>query len=1687
MCAKQSEGKEHILRERQNALVSINDTDTAEDIEHFNDEQIRINKENELENEKNKDNKDYVKKEVKPVAPAKQMSEFEIALAKLNEATKTNADTRKRLQNEQDSNNGGTTNTDNTANPTNVTTDANKTDTTAATTTGNATATTTKSRLNITALSNANNDVKKDPEALLKDKAVKLGVEFGRPIGNKVALEGAATSEQQARRLVLIPADGSVPVLGTKKPTVTEAAKPKEGEEAVEPTVNITEEQAAEHYSNQFRMGFSNGYNMGYMEGQRVKNEAKAQEKEKAAEELKKSQAYKDGEATGTNLSTATGDAKAAAQKVADGMRTKYLTPVENAPMKTTVVDGVSQQTPDVTEPQKKDAEAYKLGFNAAYTKGQATARKAGEDKIKAGRELPEYKAGADLAKQAVAAPATKTAKQAEAYALYSSEKEKNELAKRGFLETFNLEYQKAMGEARKERMTAASTVDESNPAVAAGKAAAQEQLGKSKPTTTTQDDTTQNNKEDEDNDEPQKAQSISDKAFAAHLTKVGLDPTKDADKAKISQERALFVSSYNKTYIAERKEAAELAQKLSPNNSIKYKQGQEIGKIIGMLTVQGGDTALEENEGIGKLIYGEGVVDGNGNKVVPKPTLKALEEYLKKQQYSVLPKKEPVPYPDDQIPFLENALILARDKEILDYKINNNFGTDADYDRGYKVGYNSGYMVGKAKQSGEKAKTTGMNSSDFKAGEEEGKEVGRMAADVKQKKGSPEAEAKFNVELSNIRAQAQAQGAQFYQGFLSGYNIGYVRKMGGVEPEEKIIIADDNLKKLITEYEKAGDANMVELLQAKYESGYSDNYKSIYEKLTEPFKPKEGGGEKSEEKFATIPSEADLEQDRLSAIAGQEGANGECAKAFADEKKLIDQIKAATVNPEKAKAIDEKAKIIQTEISQLASAFAAGYAAALQKAKDDGYSFIKGFEDKIKTQGATDRTAMPQPAKVNSKQVQKGEEAAEGFASAMRMNAQMKAKGLKPIKGLAMPPMVATKSYAEGYKEAAMRWKVVKLVQSGIPVPMKMQSSELFQEFSAKPKAAELVSVIQPVKTEADDVKVNAPELDPMARPNPLPQTKGDAEKMLDKDAATVAKADIEFYRKKTAIAYLKSLNKIKTARETDPDSKQFTDFTKILPDLQAAFPETSADKTATTTAPPDKNTAITKFTAAFEALKSGSPRDKKRLEMYQAKLSATNGAKIPTAASTPKEVADYVKIVKETITEPNDNSFDKIDIKSEEYAKQLAQLAEISGEKVEVIQKRIDASVTEYQKAYQVAFLEVKNAKTELNEDDETNFATVLSKYGEEIGYADGYVQKVAKLGIENNQKEKAIRIINQYLQETEANIPIATITAIKDIKPDYTDSKVFAITCTPETQQLLTKDVKLGKLYKSAFDSAQSTGAADGIAAYNLSTETFSFTSGKKRQDSDMTPNAGPLGGLARGIFDKLIKTVEDFKLPADLKKTIDNIATHISKAKTADELVRNADVEAFAKTFKAEQKPPPNGDKKATTPPETEAPFAPMLFGAGTFEVGKSLALPLQKELKYESGNIKYDLAANDKFTFTADKTLLIGNENSEKEAVTLYNSGKTLGFVGSGIKIGAKETEDKLFQPKVIIPTLQKQLIAGDSKLESDFIKPYLKTTANGVVGITAENIKKELVAMHNNLMEAINKKEIGDATKGGKL
>jgi hypothetical protein len=272
-----------------------------------------------------------------------------------------------------------------------------------------------------------------------------------------------------------------------------------------------------------------------------------------------------------------------------------------------------------------------------------------------------------------------------------------------------------------------------------------------------------------------------------------------------------------------------------------------------------------------------------------------------------------------------------------------------------------------------------------------------------------------------------------------------------------------------------------------------------------------------------------------------------------------------------------------------------------------------------------------------------------------------------------------------------------------------------------------------------------------------------------------------------------------------------------------------------------------------------------------------------------------------------------------------------------------------------------------------------------------------------------------------------------------------------------------------------------------AFNLSTETFSFTSGKKRADSDMTPNAGPLGGLATGIFKKLIATVQDFKLPADLKKTIDNIATHISKAKTADELVRNADVEAFAKTFKAEQKPLPNANKQTDTPPETEAPFAPMLFGAGTFEVGKSLALPLQKELKYESGNIKYDLAANDKFTFTADKTLLIGNENSEKEAVTLYNSGKTLGFVGSGIKIGAKETEDKLFQPKVIIPTLQKQLIAGDSKLESDFIKPYLKTTANGVVGITAENIKKELVAMHNNLMEAINKKEIADATKGGKL
>jgi hypothetical protein len=268
-----------------------------------------------------------------------------------------------------------------------------------------------------------------------------------------------------------------------------------------------------------------------------------------------------------------------------------------------------------------------------------------------------------------------------------------------------------------------------------------------------------------------------------------------------------------------------------------------------------------------------------------------------------------------------------------------------------------------------------------------------------------------------------------------------------------------------------------------------------------------------------------------------------------------------------------------------------------------------------------------------------------------------------------------------------------------------------------------------------------------------------------------------------------------------------------------------------------------------------------------------------------------------------------------------------------------------------------------------------------------------------------------------------------------------------------------------------------------AFNLSTETFSFTSGKKRADSDMTPNAGPLGGLATGIFKKLIETVQDFKLPADLKKTIDNIATHISKAKTADELVRNADVEAFAKTFKAEQKPLPNANKQTDTPPETEAPFAPMLFGAGTFEVGKSLALPLQKELKYEAGNIKYDLAANDKFTFTADKTLLIGNESSEKEAVTLYNSGKTLGFAGSGLVISNNASEpERLYTPKVIIPTLQKDLTDGKNILAKDFIKPHLDKLGNvQELLLNTELLKKELVAMHNNLMEAINKKEIGDS------
>lgn len=156
------------------------------------------------------------------------------------------------------------------------------------------------------------------------------------------------------------------------------------------------------------------------------------------------------------------------------------------------------------------------------------------------------------------------------------------------------------------------------------------------------------------------------------------------------------------------------------------------------------------------------------------------------------------------------------------------------------------------------------------------------------------------------------------------------------------------------------------------------------------------------------------------------------------------------------------------------------------------------------------------------------------------------------------------------------------------------------------------------------------------------------------------------------------------------------------------------------------------------------------------------------------------------------------------------------------------------------------------------------------------------------------------------------------------------------------------------------------------------------------------------------------------------------------------------------------------------------------------------------LKFEPTK-KVEYAATDKLTFMdfarvdnpkldAKKLIFsLGSEaktNSGSDKIRLVSDTKALFTIsGGGLNYLLGKNAPDIFAPRIIIPTLQKQLIAENPAdktkkvtLPEGFITEHLHI-GEGAIKLDAENMKNTITQLRNNVISALNKKEAADYEK----
>ena len=178
----------------------------------------------------------------------------------------------------------------------------------------------------------------------------------------------------------------------------------------------------------------------------------------------------------------------------------------------------------------------------------------------------------------------------------------------------------------------------------------------------------------------------------------------------------------------------------------------------------------------------------------------------------------------------------------------------------------------------------------------------------------------------------------------------------------------------------------------------------------------------------------------------------------------------------------------------------------------------------------------------------------------------------------------------------------------------------------------------------------------------------------------------------------------------------------------------------------------------------------------------------------------------------------------------------------------------------------------------------------------------------------------------------------------------------------------------------------------------------------------------------------------------------------------------------------------------------AKFRDDLFG----EKAQLASTFVEKILKFEPTK-KVEYAAKDKLTFMdftrADSPQLevkklifsLGSEgktNSGSDKIRLVSDTNALFTIGGGglNYLLGKDAPD-IFAPRIIIPSLQKQLIAEDPAdktkkvtLPEGFVTQHLRI-GEGAIKLDAESIKNTITQLRNNVISALNTKEAADYEK----